>query len=359
MKKRLFLLSFSLLLLLCSCGHRQPTVVEEMAQFRDTLIDRGLYYVCYVPNNPQYNALYAKLDKLDYDSPEYEILRLQIDSILRFYLYYDTTKKEFDVRKDANGNFFTRDLLSNNIQEDENKGYYIDERQWHDDDYEYDYESYEYPFDDLYESIVDINNTPVVNDLVDYFKNIPASVLHPISDEGDLATNIDSIDRPYFESQLRLLQDYIDHKNESFPMEIADYAHYTAWQKSALYNHTSDIIEIYYSYIFQYRLIQQIVYHCPDIELILDPEDMSDDKMLGFAKLGYNDASGYTYVMLKQNSGIYTVDILPCAYHYLEQSIDESGHTIYSLLYGSYNTVNYSFDGNKWHKTEIFNYEPL
>lgn len=357
MKNR-FLISFSLLLLLCSCGHRQPTVVEEMAQFRDTLIDRGLYYVCYVPNNPQYNALYAKLDKLDYDSPEYEILQYQIDSILRFYLYYDTTKKEFDVRKDANGNFFTRDLLSNNIQEDDNKGYFLDERQWYDEDYEYDYESYEDPFNDLYELIVDINSTPVVNDLMNYFKNIPAGVLHPISDYGELTPNIDSIDRPYFESKLRLLQDYIDHKNESFPVEIANYAHSTAWQKSALYNHTSDVIEMYYSYIFQYRLIQQIVYHCPNIELLIDSKNISDDKMVGFAKLGYNDASGYTYVMLKQNSGIYTIDVLPSAYHYLEQSTDESGHTIYSLLYGFSSTINYSFDGEKWHKTEIFNYEP-
>lgn len=358
MKKR-FLISLSLLLLLCSCGHRQQTVVEEMAQFRDTLIDRGLYCVCYEPNDSQCKALYAKMHKLDYDSPEYEILRLQIDSILRFYLYYDTTKKEFDVRKDANGNFFTRDLLSNNIQEDENKGYYIDESHWYEEDYEYDYESYEDPFNDLYELIVDINHTPVVNDLMNYFKNIPASVLHPISDEGDLAMNIDSIDRPYWESKLIQLQDYIDRKKESFPVEIVDYAHSTAWQKSALYNHTSDIIEMYYSYIFQYRLIQQIVYHCPDIELILDPEDLSDDKMVGFAKLGYNDASGYTYVMLKQNSGIYTVDILPSAYHYMEQSIDESGHTIYSLIYGFSSSINYSFDGEKWHKTEIFKSEPL
>ena len=137
MKKR-FLISLSLLLLLCSCGHRQQTVVEEMAQFRDTLLDRGLYYVCYEPNDSQCRALYAKMHKLDYDSPEYEILRLQIDSILRCYLYYDTTKKEVDYRKDVNGNFFTRDLLSNNIQEDDNKGYFIDERQWYDEDYEKD-----------------------------------------------------------------------------------------------------------------------------------------------------------------------------------------------------------------------------
>ena len=357
MEKRI-LFSLYFILLLCSCGKRQPRVVEEMVQFRDTIIDRGECCVCFYP--PQYKILNAKMDSLDYKSIEYKCLDNQCDSILNIYIYYDTIKEEYDFRRDDEGRFFTRNLLSDNIQQDEKNGYNIEYNSWYDDTdedhlYEYDYEK------ELYKSIVDFNNTPMVSDLTDYFKNIPSSVLYAKADEdfGVHAWPVDFIDRPYFENKLSQFQAYIDKKDKKFPMEIIDYIKSTEWQKSAYYNHAGDMIEAYYSYIFQYRLMQQIAYHCPYIELIANAGDISDDKMIAVAYWGFNNGcDGNTYVFLKQNSGFYTVDIIDGWYYDIYKSCHIETNTtvredpVYSITHGTY-SINYFYDGNKWHKIEI------
>ncbi len=316
-----------------SCHREGPTVAEEICQIRDSLLDCNIAHVCFYP---------SECSTCD---------ERKIDSVCRMYVYYDNEKHEFDYTRNPCGKPFTKKNLTSDMHADEKRGFYIKLAD-RDELYNTDTDScgdlyYEF-MKRLKASIVDINHTPEVKDILRYFRNVPTYMLLPTCEDlGVHSVAVDSVDRPYFISILQQMQDYMDNKTHEFPKEMIDYWYSNEGFKAANYAHTGEIAECFFSLVFQYRLIQQIARYCPDIHRITDCHTM--DGMVGLCNDFWYPAD-YNYVLLRQKDNSYCVDIVENSYR-LDMLRNQSGETIYGVGSGLYRWY-YQFDGSQWHRFE-------
>lgn len=316
-----------------SCHREGPTVAEEICQVRDSLLDKNMAYVCFYP--PECRT---------YEDGK-------TDSICSLYLYYDSENHRFNHTKNPQGKTFTKRNLTSDIYADKERGFYIELTDWdelnHPDTDSRGIRYYEF-MERLKTSIVDINHTPEVTDILRYFRNVPTYMLLPTYDDSGVhSVAVDSVDRPYFTGVLQQMQDYMDNRTQEFPREIIEYWYSNEGFKAANYAHTGEMAECFFTLVFQYRLIQQIARYCPDIRQMTDYH--TADGMVGLCRDFWYHAD-YNYVLLRQKDLSYCVDIVDNSY-VLEAIPNPSGETIYSVGNGLCRWY-YQFDGSRWHRYE-------
>ena len=333
-----------------SCHREGPTVAEEICHVRDSLLDKNIAHVCFYP--PECRIYEDEWHNCPYEEEELrDALQRKADSVRSLYVYYDNGNHGFDYTKDPHGKPFTKKDLTSDIYADEERGFYIELLDW--DELHYldaglRGNRYDEFMERLEASIVDINHTPEVTDILRYFHNVPTYMLLPTYDDrGVHSVAVDSVDRPCFIRVLQQMQDYMDNKTQEFPREIIEYWYSNEGYKTANYAHTGEMAECFFTLVFQYRLIQQIARHCPDIRQITDY--YTTDGMVGLCRDFWYPVD-YNYVLLRQKDHSYCVDIVYNSYE-LETIPDQSGDTIYSVGSGLYRW-NYQFDGNQWHRYE-------
>ena len=297
----------------------QPTIGEEMQQMREMILPYSVIYC--IP-----------------DSNKEELL------------YFDTEKQEYDMSRDVNGQLFTSDVLPAAIGTGE---YYLD---WNEDDY---IDSYAI-IDSIITLYISCNTVPEIADLEQYFSDVPTCVLMP-TEGGCLDGVVDSVARPLFMEMIHRLQLYKDGKNDVFPMDLVEYVRENEQYLSCYLAHAGDMPEEIYPHLFQYRLMQQIAYICPDITMIAN--NISGDGRLAVDDIYstsdfhiYNTDIAYIFLRLPDGRyATYVVSVYPGEVFVLTDA-DTDDYTIYRVgneYLQTYTTVLYDKKKQKWQVGEL------
>lgn len=179
------------------------------------------------------------------------------------------------------------------------------------------YDSYE---DSILEPFISCNSIPEIDDLEYYFSDVPTSVLlpHPCTVHAE---PIDSVDRPIFIDKIRRLQLYKDGQTTTFPLDIVEYARLNEQKIHCDMAHRGDELSFAYAFLFQYRLMQQIVSLCPDITLLTNcvsnDKKVAYDDMCDMAETNfYNTSAAYVYLQL--TDGRYATDKITSHPYYVD-----------------------------------------
>ena len=294
--------------------HSQPTIGEEMQQMRQMILPYSIIYC--IP-----------------DSNKEELL------------YFDTEKQEYDMCRDVNGQLFTPAVLPAQVGVGE---YYLD---WKEDN---GIESYVI-IDSVMAQFISCNSVPEIADLEHYFSDVPTCVLMP-TEGGCLDGIVDSVARPLFMEMIHRLQLYKDGKSDVFPMDLVNYVRENEQFISCYLAHAGDVPAEIYAHLFQYRLMQQIAYICPDITLIAN--NISNDGRLAVDDIySTTDFHFYNteiaYIFLRLPDGRYATDVVSIypGEVFVLTDADTNDYTVYRVgneYLQTYTTVLYDKKEKKW-----------
>jgi hypothetical protein len=207
--------------------------------------------------------------------------------------------------------------------------------------------------DDLYEEsvlepFISCNSIPEIDDLESYFSDVPTKVLLP-TECSVHSEPIDSIDRPIFEEKIHRLQQFKEGQIGTFPLDILEYARLNEQKINCDMGHRGNVAEFAYSFLFQYRLMQQIVRICPDITMLtnyvsVDKNVAYDDMYSTANSLFYHTQNAYLFLRLPD--GTYATD-----------RIDTYPYYVDTILIVSENdtSIQYSVTGLREMSTPIYN----
>ena len=277
----------------------------------------------------------------------YSVIYCIPDSCTQERLFFDEDRHELDIYRDVNGNPFQPSVLTSAGVDDGE--YFLEWREGED------FKDYEVSHD-IMEHFISRNSVPEIEDLEHYFSDVPMCVLMP-TEVGCLWGYKDSTAIPIFMEKIHRLQSFKDGKADSFPMDLVDYVRTNEQYISCYYAHAGDTPEMLYSYLFQYRLMQQLARICPDIRMIAS--DISEDGMLAVDDI-YSTAESHfyntdnAYLFMRLPNGQYATDIItvyPGRVNIVTDA-DNDDRTVYrveSEYLETYTTLQYDKKEQKWY----------